>query len=149
MLLKRRLIVLILGRGDPDIGVTRKGKAVPGLMEIIPARSDYAHLVSYRSYRLVNRSNRYDSTVTGKLSSYLKRMKHAIPQDDRFSGDEPIEVLDFLRVFKEAADHNELPETSAARLIIYFLTGIAEEGYRAHLDEAPLSFSTYYYMIQY
>lgn len=133
----------------PLAGLPVKGKAVPGLKEIIPSRSDYAHLVSYRSYRLVNRSNRYDSTVTGKLSSYLKRMKHAIPQDDRFSGDEPIEVLAFLRVFKEAADHNELPEAAAARLITYFLTGIAKEGYRAHLDEAPLSFPTYPYMVQY
>jgi hypothetical protein len=61
-------------------------------------------------------------------------LKHAIPQDDRFSGDEPIEVLSFLRVFKEAADHNELPEAAAARLITYFLVGIAKEGYRAHLD---------------
>ena len=133
----------------PIAGLPVKGKAVPGLKEIIPARSDYAHLVSYRSYRLVNRSNRYDSTVTGKLSSYLKRMKHAIPQDDRFSGDEPIEVLAFSRVIKEAADHTELPEAAAAQFITYFLTGIAKEGYRAHLDEAPLSFPTYPYMVQY
>jgi hypothetical protein len=32
--------------------------------------------------------------------------------------------LGFLRVFKDVADHNELPEAAAARLIIYFLTGI-------------------------
>jgi hypothetical protein len=76
-------------------------------------------------------------------------MKHAIPQDDRFSGDEPIEVLSFLRVFKEASDHNELPEAAAARLITYFLVGIAKEGYRAHLDEAPLCFPTYPYMVHY
>jgi hypothetical protein len=75
-------------------------------------------------------------------------MKHEIPQDD-FSGDEPIEVLDFLRVFKEAADHNEVPESAATRLITYFLTRISKEGYRAHLDEAPLSFPTYPYMVQY
>jgi hypothetical protein len=110
----------------PTSGLPAKGKAAPGLKEIIPARSDYAHLVSYRSYRLVKSSNRYDSTVTGKLSSYLKRMKHAIPQDDRYRGDEPIEVLDFLRVFNEAADHNELPESAAGRLITYFLTGITK-----------------------
>jgi hypothetical protein len=89
------------------LGLPTKGKAVPSLKEIIPAHSDYTHLFSYRSYRLVNRTNRYDASVTGKLSSYLK---HAIPQDDRFSGDVPIEVLAFLRGFKEAADHNELPE---------------------------------------
>jgi hypothetical protein len=133
----------------PPLGLPVKGKAVAGLQEMIPARSDYAHLVSYRSYRLVNKSNRYDASVTGKLSSYLKRMKHAIPQEDRFSGDEPIEVLSFLRVFKEAADHNELTEAAAARLLPYFLTGMAKEGYRAHLDEAPLSLPTYPYMVQY
>jgi hypothetical protein len=76
-------------------------------------------------------------------------VKHAIPQDERFSGDEPIEVLSFLRVFKEAADHNELPEAAAARLITYFLVGIAEQRYRAHLDEAPLCFPTYPYVLQY
>jgi hypothetical protein len=53
-------------------------------------------------------------------------MKNAIPQNDRFSGDEPIEVLSFLRVLKEAADHNELPEAAAARLITYFLVSIAK-----------------------
>jgi hypothetical protein len=64
----------------------------------------------------------------GKLSSYLKRIKHAVPQDDRLSGDEPIEVLACLRVFKKAADYNELPESAAARLITLFLKRIAKEG---------------------
>jgi hypothetical protein len=133
----------------PRKGNRTKGKSVPGLEEIIPSRSDYKDLVSYRTYRLANRSNRYNAAVTGKMSTYLKRVKHAISPDDRFSGDEPIEVLAFLRTFKEAADHNELSEAAAARLIPYFLTGAAKEGYRAHLDEAPLVFPTYPYMIQY
>jgi hypothetical protein len=106
-------------------------------------------LLSYRTYRLANRSNRYNAAVTGKISTYLKRVKHAISPDDRFSGDEPIVIIAFLRTFKEAADHNELSEAAAARLILYFLTGSAKEGYRAHLDEAPRVFRTYPYMIQY
>jgi hypothetical protein len=133
----------------PRKGIRNKGKSVPGLEEIIPSRSDYKDLVSYRTYRLANRSNRYNATVTGKMSTYLKRVKHAIAPDDRFSGDEPIEVLAFLRTFKEAADHNELSEAAAARLLPYFLTGAAKEGHRAHLDEAPMVFPTYPYMIQY
>jgi hypothetical protein len=52
-------------------------------------------------------------------------------------------------VFKEAAGHNEVPESAAARLITYSHTGIAKKGYRAHLDEAPLSFPTYPYMVKY
>jgi hypothetical protein len=126
-----------------------KGKSVPGLEEIVPSRSDYKDLVSYRTYRLADRSNRYNAAVTGKMSTYLKRVKHAISPEDRFSGDEPIEVLAFLRTFKEAADHNELSEGAAARLIPYFLTGAAKEGYRAHLDEAPVIIPTYPYMVQY
>jgi hypothetical protein len=131
----------------PRKGNRMKGKSVPGLEAIIPSRSDRKKLVSYRTYRLANRSNRYNAAVTGKMSSYLKRVKHAISPDDRFNGDEPIERLAFLRTFKEAADHNELSEAAATRLIPYFLTGAAKEGYRAHLDEAPPSFPTYPYMI--
>jgi hypothetical protein len=71
-------------------------------------------------------------------------MKHAIPQDDRFSGYEHIALLAFLRVFKEAADHNELSESTAARLITYFLTGMAKLGNRAH---PTVSFPTYPYMV--
>jgi hypothetical protein len=83
------------------------------------------------------------------MSTYFKMVKHAISLDDRFSGDEPDEVLAFLSTFKEATDHNELGEAAAARLIPYFLTGAAKEGYRAHLDEDPLVFPTYPFMIQY
>jgi hypothetical protein len=133
----------------PRKGNRMKGKSVTGLEEIIPSRSHYKNLLSYRTYRLANRSNRYNAAVTGKMSTYLKRVKHAIAPDDRFSGDEQIEILAFLRIFKEAADHNELSEAAAARLIPYFLTGAAKEGYRAHLDEAPPVFPTYPYMIQY
>jgi hypothetical protein len=133
----------------PRKGNRMKGKSVPGLEEIIPSRSDNKKLVSYRTYRLANRSNRYNAAVTGKMSTYLKRVKHAISPDDRFNGDEPIEILAFLRTFKEAADHNELIEAAAARVIPYFVTGAAKEGYRAHLDEASSVFPTYPYMIQY
>jgi hypothetical protein len=83
--------------------------------------------VSYRTYRLANRSNRNNAAVTGKMSTYPKRVKHAIAPDDRFSGDEPIEILAFLRTFKEVADHNELSEDAAARLIPYFRTGLPKK----------------------
>ena len=124
-----------------------RGPAVPGLREIIPSRSDYKLLVSYRTYRLENRSPRYDKTVTAKLSSYVKRLKHAV--EDRFGGDEPIEILAFLRTFKEAADHNDVGEGAAARLIPYFLKDAAKEGYRAHMDETPVGMMIYPYMVQY
>jgi hypothetical protein len=133
---------------DPKAGsYPYKGPAVAGLTEIIPSRSDYKVLVSYRHYRLENQSQRYDKTVTSKLASLVKRLKHAI--EDRFGGEEPIEVLAFLRTFKEAADHNDVGEGAAARLLPYFLKDAAKEGYRAHMDEAPLGMKLYPYMVQY
>jgi hypothetical protein len=53
------------------------------------------------------------------MSTYQKRVKHAIAPEDCFSGDEPIKILVFLRTFKEVADHIELSEALAARLIPY------------------------------
>jgi hypothetical protein len=55
-----------------------KGPAVPGSREIIPSCSDYRTLVSYRLYRLVDRSQRYDPSVKAKLVVFVKRLKHAI-----------------------------------------------------------------------
>jgi hypothetical protein len=91
----------------------------------------------------VNRRDRYDAAVTGKLAAYLKRLKHAITPDDRVSGDDPTEILRFLRTFKESADHNDMGEGAAARLIPYFLTGTAKEGYRAQLNEVPRGMQAY------
>jgi hypothetical protein len=67
-----------------------KVPAVPGLGESIPLRSDYRTLVSYWSYRLVDRSQRYDPSVTAKLAVLVKR-QHAI--EEKFGDEEPIEVL--------------------------------------------------------
>jgi hypothetical protein len=58
-------------------------------------------------------------------------------------------VLQFLRTFKEAADHNRLSEGAAARLIPYFLKGIAKEGYRAQLGDVPATMQKYPFMFQY
>jgi hypothetical protein len=46
------------------------GPAVPGLREMIPSSSYYRTLMSYRSYRLVDRSQRYDLSVTAKLAVF-------------------------------------------------------------------------------
>jgi hypothetical protein len=134
-------------KADPLRDPPGRGPVVPGLREIVPSGSDYRYLVSYRTYRLENRSPSYDKIVTTKLSSYVKRLKHAV--EDKFGGNEPTEILSFLRTFKEAADHNDMGEGAAARLIPYFLKDAAKEGYRAHMDGNPLIMFQYPYMVQY
>ena len=132
---------------SPEGSHPGRGPSVPGMREIVPSRSDYKFLVSYRTYRLENHSPRYDKTITAKLSSYVKRLRHAV--EDKFGGDEPIEILSFLRTFKEAADHNDVGEGAAARLLPYFLKDAAKEGYRAHMDDVPSGIPLYPYMVQY
>jgi hypothetical protein len=121
-----------------------RGPSVPGLRQIVRSRSDYRYLVSYRTYRLDDRSPRYDKTVTAKLSFYVKRLKHAV--EDKFGGDEPIEILSFIRTSKEAADHKDVGEGAAARLIPYFLKDASKEGFRAHMDETTSGMLQYPYM---
>jgi hypothetical protein len=58
-------------------------------------------------------------------------------------------VLQFLQTFNEAADHNRVSEGAAARLIPYFLKGIAKEGYRARLGDVAVSMPKYPFMVQY
>ena len=132
---------------SPEGSHPGRGPSVPGMREIVPSRSDYKFLVSYRTYRLENHSPRYDKTITAKLSSYVKRLRHAV--EDKFGGDEPIEILSFLRTFKEAADHNDVGEGAAARLLPYFLKDAAKEGYRAHMDDVQSGIPLYPYMVQY
>ena len=124
-----------------------KGPKVPGLEEIVPSRSAYRRLLSYRTYRLANTSQRYDPTVTAKLATYAKRMKHSL--EEKFDGNEPIAVLDFLRSFKETADHNKVSEGAAARLMPYFLKGAPKEEYRSYLKEVLAGKPLYPHMVQY
>jgi hypothetical protein len=58
-------------------------------------------------------------------------------------------ILSFLRSFKEAADHNRISEGAAARLTLYFLTGIAKECYRTQCNKVPYGAALYPHMIQY
>jgi hypothetical protein len=78
--------------------------------------------------------------------SYAKLRKHSI--EDKFSGYEPIEVPTFLKTFKEAADHNSMGEGAAAQLVPYFINGMAKEGYRTQMDEAPSGMTKYKFMVQ-
>ena len=138
--------------GSDDSGSSRgvfpvRGPSSTGLEELTPTRSDFRQLVSYRCYRLENRSQRYDHAVSRRLASLVRGLRHSV--EDKFDGQDPIEILRFLRSFKEAADHHDVSEGAAARLLPYFLDGIAREGYKAHLDDAPMGMELFPYMVQY
>jgi hypothetical protein len=138
---------------DPDDPISpggvfpSRGPASAGLTEIIPSRAGYRKLVSYRSYRLENMSQRYDGTISKRLSALMKGLRHTV--EEKFSGDDPIEILPFLRSFKEGADHMDISEGAAARLLPYFLDGTAREEYKSHMGRAPPEVDLYAYMVQF
>jgi hypothetical protein len=111
------------------------GPAVPGLTELTTRRPEFRVLLSYRHYRLQERSQAGDAATNGKMSSQIRRMGYHVAS--KFNGEQPIQVLDFLKVFREAADVNELTEASAAVILPYFLEGTAKVGLTTKMKRLP------------
>ena len=85
-----------------------------------PAREEFTEVTSYRHYRLKNTSLKYDGRISGRLSRQVRVMQDTF-LTEKFSGEDPILVIEFLKEFRDSADHNEVSEGAAARLILYFL----------------------------
>ncbi len=49
-----------------------------------------------------------------------------------FSGEEPIEVIQFLSAFKTTCDDNDIPEGAAVRLVAKYLTGEAKRQFDSY-----------------
>jgi hypothetical protein len=118
-----------------------RGARVPGLKEQVTRRPEFKSLVSYRSYRLGDTDQRVNASLTGKVNAHLKRLKHYL--DYKYSGDPAIQVLDFLRTFKEAADLNGISEGVAVIILPYFLEGRAKSGLASRLKQVPSSVPRY------
>jgi hypothetical protein len=110
-----------------------KGAWVPGLKEEGARRPEFKSLVSYRSYRLGDTDQRVNASITGKVNAHLKRLKHYL--DYKHSGYPAIQVLDFLRTFKEAVDLNGISEGVAFIILPYFLEGRAKSGLSTRLKQ--------------
>jgi hypothetical protein len=98
-------------------------------------------------YRLANSDQNYDHRVAKGLSATMKALRHSV--EVKFNGDDAVEVLPFLRSFKEAAAHLNVSEGAATRILPSFLDGMAREGYREHLEDAPDGIQLYPFMVQY
>jgi hypothetical protein len=81
------------------------------------------------------------------MSALMKGLRHKV--EEKFTGEDPIEILSFQRTFKEGADHMNISEGAAAKLFPYFLDGIAREEYESHTGRAPGYMELYPYMIQF
>lgn len=98
----------------------------PGLEEIKPLNERFTKALSYRTYRLRKRDERYDDEVAQRLAKTARQLKHVMTVP-LFTGEDPIAVLAFLKNFKFACDETGVAEGAALPLMKYFMAGEARE----------------------
>jgi hypothetical protein len=110
----------------------KRGPSFKHVKEIKTRSPLLRYVLSYRSYRLQNTSQRFSNSQQRNLSRISKRMQTHIPDDQRFDGSDPVSVIRFLEEFKDACDHNGVSEGAAMHLFQYFLLDPAKKGLRLH-----------------
>jgi hypothetical protein len=89
--------------------------------------SELKNILSYKTYRLRNQSQKFTTKMQKELSRIALRMKTHIADDQKFSGTDPVSIIRFLEEFKEACDHNGLSEGAALHLFQYFILDPAKK----------------------
>ncbi len=86
-----------------------KGPKYRGLKEIKSSYESFNDALSYRRYRLVNTSQLSGAGVSAMVGQF-QRLDAPRYGQPHFSGEEPIEVLQFLSASRPPADDNDIPE---------------------------------------
>lgn len=107
-----------------------KGRRHLGLKELKPTNLLYRKLLSYRYYRLEDTTPQRTPRGTGKVRNHLRQMELTM-KAHKFSGEDPILVLDFLSRFVAEADILRMSEAQAYIALPYFLTGLAEDQFNS------------------
>lgn len=89
-----------------------RGSKYPGLKSLHPTNPLYKMVLSYHPYRLDDTIQRLSSRATGKVRGFLKRMYLTL-KDHRFSGEDPILVLEFLARYVRESNIQEMTEAQA------------------------------------
>ena len=124
---------------DSDRGSRRRRALRKTLTELNPSNRRFARVLSYKNYRLHDRNSSERGKIRRRVASWTKRMTTSV---GKFSGADPISVLQFLAKFKIAADNNGIPEGGAKLVLRNFLTGRAAEAYDASLYVDALGMET-------
>jgi len=115
----------------------RKGPYSRGLIEIVPNDKNYAHILSYRTYRLLKPARRYYTNP--KKNEYNTKALKGLLGSTKFDGSEPITILDFLCCYADSADRCGLHEDEAFTCLRQFLAGPAATTYRTTSSSAQSS----------
>jgi hypothetical protein len=90
-------------------------------------------ILSYQTYRLADQTQSISNNLRKELGKIAIRMKAHIPDDQKFTGHDPVAVIRFLEEFKNACDDNGLSEGAALYIFQYFLVDPAKKSLRLFL----------------
>lgn len=99
----------------------RVGPPAPGLRELVPSDPRFTNIVSYRRYRLHNRSQSTGPEVSRNVGVWTRRLLPSM-EKHAFSGENPVACLRFLTAFKHQLDCEGIPEGGALKIWPSFLT---------------------------
>ena len=105
------------------------GPKFGSMSSLKPADPRFDRLLSYRFYRLADRTQVRNSQRTQQLRGFIKQMNTTVGEE-KFDGSDPIMVFDFLvRIFEEA-DNLGMSEAQAFAVLPYYLSGDAKTLYK-------------------
>lgn len=135
-------------RGDFRL---RLGPKQRGLSELQCSDRLFQPIISYRKYRLRITDQVIDDQITANTGLNIRRLDHTM-KNRKFSGSEPLRVLNFLNLFKAQCDSNGISEGGALLLLPNFLDGEAYELFMSNQDlgeECTGGFATYPEAVQF
>lgn len=113
---------------------------------------------NFQTYRLLDRSTRYDSRDAKRTSNWQLRMTTQM-RSTHFDGTDPISIFCFLKQFRTAYISNGVQEGATTNVFAFFMTGSPQEEFNDQLaprarkatdaTDAPPSGSTYPQLVQF
>ena len=95
------------------------------LSPLRPTNDLYVQACDFRTYRLENKNSRYNKQDSKNVKRFLKDLNVQL-RNQHFNGSNPIQVLTFLREFRDACNTNGVHEGAARWLFQFFLDGTAK-----------------------
>jgi hypothetical protein len=96
--------------------------------------SRFAAVLDYRYYRLIKRSDHYTAHTASRIAKWTRQIEASFKL--RFSGADPLAILQFLGAFVDATNANGIREGAALFILPSFLDSPAREEFNAHRPRA-------------
>lgn len=82
-------------------------------------QESFEKAVYYRSYRLKNKSQRYNPKIVPKVTKLVKKLRSQL-KETNFDKMDPISKLTFLKEFRDACHSIEIREGVSTWLVVFY-----------------------------